>query len=89
MITVHVQPRSGRRAVVGPHGGAIRIRVNEPAVDGRATEGARRLLAEVLGVAPGRVELHSGPRSRVKRFLVADGDLTRIATMLEDAPASG
>ncbi|MDQ1519062.1 MAG: uncharacterized protein QOI55_135 [Actinomycetota bacterium] len=68
MLHVHVQPRSGRDEITGRHGNALRVRVQAPPVDGRATEAVRRLIAGVLDVAPGRVTLVSGERSRLKRF---------------------
>lgn len=68
MVNVHVQPRAGRTAVAGRHGDALRVRVTEPAVDGRATDAARRAVAAAFGLPPSRVELVSGERSRLKRF---------------------
>ncbi|HEX5614153.1 MAG TPA: DUF167 domain-containing protein [Acidimicrobiia bacterium] len=70
IVAVHVQPRAGTTALSGRHGDAVTLRVQAPAVEGRATEAARRLLAEVLGVSPTRVALESGERSRRKRFRV-------------------
>lgn len=70
VVTVHVQPRSGTTALAGRHGDALKLRVQAPAVDGRATEAARRLLADLLGVPAGRVVLDAGERSRVKRFRI-------------------
>jgi uncharacterized protein len=46
------------------------IAVQAPAVDGRATEAARRALAEALQVRPSAVALRAGPASRDKLFLV-------------------
>jgi len=46
------------------------VHVAAPAVDGRATEEARRLLADSLGIPRGRVTLRSGARARVKIFEV-------------------
>jgi uncharacterized protein (TIGR00251 family) len=70
IVAVHVQPRSGMTAITGRHDDALRIRVAAPPVDGRATEAARRALADALGVSPTAVELVSGERSRLKRFRV-------------------
>lgn len=39
-------------------------------MDGEANAAARELLADVLGVAKSRVELHSGAKSRRKVFRV-------------------
>jgi hypothetical protein len=62
-VTVRVTPRSGRRSVeAGPEGVAIRVRA--AAEGGKATDEARRALAETLGVPASRVRLASGARSR-------------------------
>jgi uncharacterized protein (TIGR00251 family) len=71
VVAVHVQPRSGTTQLVGRHGDAVRIRVTAPPVDGRATEAARSVLADALGVPASSVTLVSGERSRLKRFQVA------------------
>ncbi len=46
------------------------LRVTAPPLEGRANEACRRLLSEVLGVAPGRVRLLAGDTGRDKLFLV-------------------
>ena len=70
VINVHVQPRSGTTALTGRHGDALKLRVQAPPVDGRATEAARRLVADLFGVPATRVVLEAGERSRMKRFRV-------------------
>ena len=66
-ITVRVVPRSGRtRVEVGTDG--IVVRVRSAPERGRATDEAARALADSLGVAPGRVSLRAGVRSRMKVF---------------------
>lgn len=47
------------------------VRVRAAPERGRATEEAARALARALGVAPSRVLLRRGARSREKVFLVA------------------
>jgi uncharacterized protein (TIGR00251 family) len=88
IVAVHVQPRSGTTAITGRHGDALRIRVAAPPVDGRATEAARRALADALGVSATAVELASGERSRLKRFRVEGLALAearvRIAAILAE-----
>lgn len=66
-ITVRVIPRAGRTAVeAGADGVVVRVRAAPEA--GKATEEAGRALAEALGVAPTRVRLRAGARSRRKTF---------------------
>jgi uncharacterized protein YggU (UPF0235/DUF167 family) len=73
-VVARVKPGSARARVGGrfdgPHGPALVIAVNAPAVDGRATEAARRALAGALGVRPAAVSLRAGAASRDKLFLV-------------------
>ena len=70
VVAVRVLPRSStsRVEVVAD---AIVVRVRAPAVEGRATEEARRTLAAALEVPRTAVTLRSGRRSREKRFEVA------------------
>lgn len=73
-VAVRVKPGSRRPGVggrvEGPHGPALVIAVSAPALDGRATEAARRALAEALEVRPSAVALRAGPASRDKLFRV-------------------
>ena len=86
-MSVHVQPRAGTTAITGTHGDALKMRVAAPPVEGRATEAARRALADALGVPASAVALASGERSRVKRFRVsgmtADAAIARLAAVVE------
>jgi uncharacterized protein YggU (UPF0235/DUF167 family) len=70
-VTVRVVPRSGRTAVESGAAG-ITVRVRAAPEAGRATEEARRALAEALGVAASGVRLLTGARSRTKVFEVDD-----------------
>ncbi|NJC69805.1 DUF167 domain-containing protein [Planosporangium thailandense] len=73
-IAVRVKPGSSRTRVgggyAGPHGAALVVAVTAPAVDGRATEAARRALADALQLRPATVSLRSGATSRDKIFAV-------------------
>ncbi|GIV00784.1 MAG: hypothetical protein KatS3mg014_2399 [Actinomycetota bacterium] len=68
-VTVRVVPRSARTAVeAAPEG--VRVRVRSAPERGRATEEARRALAEALGVAPSAVRVVAGATSRTETFEV-------------------
>jgi uncharacterized protein YggU (UPF0235/DUF167 family) len=71
-IAVRVKPGASRSRVGGrfdgPHGPALVIAVTAPAVDGRATEAARRALAEAMEVRPAAIGLRIGAASRDKLF---------------------
>jgi uncharacterized protein YggU (UPF0235/DUF167 family) len=66
LVTVRVGPRSSRTSV-GLDARGILVRVRAAPEHDRATEGARRALAEALGSG---VSLRRGGRSRTKVFEV-------------------
>jgi uncharacterized protein len=66
-ISVRVTPGASRVGVDVAEG-EIHIRVNAQPEGGRATEAARALLAEALGVAKTRLTLVRGATSRNKLF---------------------
>jgi uncharacterized protein YggU (UPF0235/DUF167 family) len=70
----------------GPNGPALIAAVQSPAVDGRATESARRAIAEALGVPASTVQLRTGAAARDKLFTVLDppADLADRITALRD-----
>lgn len=65
-IAVRVQPRAARQELAGLRDGVLVVRVTAPAVDGRANKALCRLLADHLDVAPSRLTLVRGERSREK-----------------------
>ena len=67
-LRVHAQPGGGRSAVTGRHGGALKVKVAAPPVDGRANDAVAELLARTFGLKAAQVELVSGETSRSKRF---------------------
>ena len=92
VLSVHVQPRAGRSAVVGRHGHALKVVVAAPPLDDRANEATADLLASELGVARSSVELVGGARSREKRFRIEAADTDAVVRRLErclDGAATG
>lgn len=60
-------PGAVRTAVIGLHGGALKVKVKAPAEGGRANEALLDLLAGTVGVPRSSATLLSGPQSRNKR----------------------
>lgn len=69
-IAVRVTPRGGRDALVLDEAGGIHIRVTAPPEDGRANLATAALLARALGIAPSRLTLVGGAKSRDKLFRI-------------------
>ncbi len=83
LVQVRVTPRS--RPGWSVAGDRLVVRVAAAPVEGAATDEARRAVATVLGVAPGRVVLHRGARSRTKVFAVDGVSVASATAALERA----
>jgi uncharacterized protein len=81
-LEVTVLPRSSRD-VVGPVvDGVLRVHVSRPPADGEANRAVLRLVADALRVAPSRLEIVAGARSRRKRIRVQGVDAAELASRL-------
>jgi len=79
-VTVRVVPKAGGTSVALDDRGSWSA--CGPPEGGRATDEARRALAEALGVPGSRVTLRRGTRSRTKVFEVAGLDQQQAAMRL-------
>ena len=82
-LRVLVQPRASRSRVVGEHGGALKIALAAPPVDGAANEALVELLAELCGVPRRQVSLVSGQSSRRKTVRVIGVDASRAGAVIK------
>ena len=62
--------------------GVLQARVTAPPVDGKANKALRKLIAERLGVAPSRVSVVRGEKSREKLVRVEEVEQTEVDTEL-------
>ena len=69
-LRVHVVPNAKINKVVGEHGGAIKIKLRAPAVEGKANSALIGFLAHELNVAQQAIVLESGRTSRNKLIRV-------------------
>ncbi|MGH9776065.1 MAG: DUF167 domain-containing protein [Candidatus Acidiferrales bacterium] len=80
---VRVQPRGSRESFEGEWGGALKIRLTAPPVEGRANEALRRLLAARLKIPVAAVRIVAGEKSRSKRVAVAGVSAAAIRALAE------
>lgn len=80
-VPIRVRPGVSNAGVGGIVGGRLQVRVNERAVDGKATEAALRAVADAFGVRPAAVTLLSGMTSRDK-LLGIEGDIDVLSARL-------
>jgi uncharacterized protein len=67
IFSVRVLPRASKDEIVGEIAGALKIRLQAPALEGRANEALIEFLAQLLKTSKGAVRILNGERSRVKR----------------------
>jgi uncharacterized protein YggU (UPF0235/DUF167 family) len=65
-VSVRLRPRGRGDALLGFEDGVLRARVSAPPVDDRANRALCKLIAARIGVAPSRVSVVHGAKSRDK-----------------------
>ena len=66
ILRVHIVPNAKINKVSGEYNNAIKIKLQAPAVEGKANAALRRFLAEELGISQHAITLERGERSRDK-----------------------
>ncbi len=82
IFVVRVQPRSSRDEIAGVLDGAMKVRLQAPALEGRANEALCEYLALLLKTSKSAVRILSGDRSRVKRIAVRGVTDAQIRNLL-------
>lgn len=85
ILSVRVQPRSRRNGLVRDAQGEWKLQLTAPPVEGKANRACVEFLARALGIAPSRVRLLSGEKSRHKRIEldgVTEEEFLRLAARL-------
>ena len=71
-LTLHIQPGAKRTEIAGPHGDALKVRLQAPPVDGKANKALCEFIADRLGVSARHVLLAAGSTSRRKTLLMPE-----------------
>jgi uncharacterized protein (TIGR00251 family) len=82
-FTVRVAPRASKSEIAGMLGGALKVRIGSPPVEGAANAELIGLLAKTFDVARGRVEIVSGHASKTKRIRISGIAAERISAVLQ------
>jgi uncharacterized protein (TIGR00251 family) len=84
VFRIRVIPRASRSGIAGIQDDALKLRIMAPPVEGKANEACARLLADILGVKKGQVQIIAGHASRTKTVAVEGVQADRIASLLAD-----
>lgn len=83
-LDVHLRPRGRRDQLMGMRDGILRARVTAPPVDGKANRALCRLIAKRIGIAPSKVVVVQGAKSRNKIVRVKDVSAAALELALQD-----
>ncbi len=81
-LAIKAVPNAPRSAIVGWLGGALKVKVHAPALDGRANEELCEFLAEELGLPRRAVVLAQGDKSRQKLVRITGLALAEVKAKL-------
>ena len=79
---VRVQPRASKNEIAGMIGGALKVRLQAPAVENRANEALCEYLADLLKTPKSAVRILSGDRSRTKRLEIRGVTKQQLVALL-------
>jgi uncharacterized protein (TIGR00251 family) len=74
-LKVYVQPGAKQSEVAGLHGEALKIRLNAPAIEGRANEALIKFIAQLFNVPTRKIILKRGEKSRHKTLIIQGSTL--------------
>jgi len=81
-FAVRVQPRASRDELAGVMDGALKIRLQAPALENRANEALVDFLAQLLKRPKSAVRILAGERSRIKRVEISGVTKQQVLALL-------
>ncbi len=78
IFKVRVVPRASKSEIVGELGGALKVKIAAPPVDGAANAELIKLLARVFDVSKAAVEIIGGQTSKSKQIKINGGKFGKI-----------
>lgn len=84
-LTIRVTPRARKSEIGGVLAdGTLRIRVQQPPVEGKANRALIEFLADLLGVSKSRVEIVAGERGLDKIVSITDMTAAAVQARIEE-----
>lgn len=82
-ITVFAQPKASKNEVIGPHNGAIKIKITAPPIEGRANEAIIEFFSDLFKIPKRNIQLYRGGTSRNKIFQLEGVTLEEARAVLK------
>lgn len=83
-LKVYLQPRASANKICGIHGGALKIRITAPPVDGKANGMVIKFIAKLLKLPKSAVTVTSGMQNRHKTLTIHNKDFRQVAAIFRD-----
>lgn len=83
LIDITVLPNSSRTEIVGEYAKRLKIRIQQPALDGKANKALCRFLAEEFDQPRTSITVVSGETHKLKTILCADASVDFIQNRLQ------
>jgi len=81
-FSVKVQPRARKNAITGAVGGALKLSLTAPPVEGKANQAVIDFLADFFDIPRSSVTIASGAASRLKLIRIAGSNLQALEQRL-------
>jgi uncharacterized protein len=79
---LRAQPRASKTEITGEHGGAVKLRIAAPPVDGKANDEVVRFFSKLFEVPIRSIEMVSGDSSRDKLIRIHNISMARVQEVL-------
>lgn len=83
IFNVRAVPRASRSEIVAELGGALKVKIVSPPVDGTANLELIKVLAKFFGVPKGAIQILGGQTSKTKQIRVADLNGEKLSRILQ------
>ena len=82
IFNVRVVPRASKSEIVGEMGGALKVRIALPPVDGAANAKLVKILSKKFDVSKGAVEILTGQTSKVKQVKISGANRNALTDII-------
>lgn len=81
-LTLFIQPKASKNEIIGPHNGALKVKITAPPVDGKANAELVEFLSETLGIPKRQIEILKGETGRNKSVEITGLTAEEVSTKL-------
>lgn len=82
-IRLYVQPQASKNQIIGPHNGALKVKIQAPPVEGKANDEIIFFFSKLLKIPKSHLEISKGDLSRHKTLLILGVSKEQFEKMLE------